>query len=270
MAKIIGNTTATPSPIGNLSNLKTKNKNSLVDAINEAAESANGDFVSYSQSQDLTDEQKEVARNNIDAVDANLVVSSFLDPSSHPRDVKIPNGAALFEYVAEYTNTSCVRNDVQQKIPAYNQELARSNIGAVSQAEFGSAVIDMVSRNELIGAIAATEATVVSAFEQQNFTDEQKEIARNNIDATGIYIGSGEMPEGYDIQIDTDGDVYSITNRITDDTNTEIPNCEAVKDYIANNITIADDGNGNITLNSSSNKVEFTDDGNGNIKMEVM
>ena len=154
MAKIIGNTTATPSPIGNLSNLKTKNKNSLVDAINEAAESANGDFVSYSQSQDLT--------------------------------------------------------------------------------------------------------------------DEQKEIARNNIDATGIYIGSGEMPEGYDIQIDTDGDVYSITNRITDDTNTEIPNCEAVKDYIANNITIADDGNGNITLNTSSKKVEFTDDGNGNIKMEVM
>ena len=39
MSKIIGNTTATPNPIGNLSNLKTKNKNSLVDAINEAAES---------------------------------------------------------------------------------------------------------------------------------------------------------------------------------------------------------------------------------------
>lgn len=106
--------------------------------------------------------------------------------------------------------------------------------------------------------------------EEQDLTDEQKKTARNNIGATGIYVGSGEMPEGYDIQIDTDGDVYSITNRITDDTNTEIPSCEAVKYYIANNITIADDGNGNITLNTSSKKVEFTDDGNGNIKMEVM
>ena len=269
MAKIIGNTTATPGPIGNLSNLKTKNKNSLVDAINEAAESANGDCVSYSQSQNLTKEQKEIARNNIDAVDANLVISSILDSSAHPRALKIPNVTALEEYVAEYTGRMCVRTDVQQEIPLYNQGLARSNIGAVSQAELGSAVIDMASRNELIGAIAAAKATVVSASEQQNFTDEQKEIARNNIDATGIYIGSGEMPEGYDIQIDTEGDVYSITNRITDDTNTEIPSCEAVKYYIANNITTTDDGNGNITLNTSSKKVEFTDDGNGNIKMEV-
>lgn len=154
MAKIIGNTTATPSPIGNLSNLKTKNKNSLVDAINEAAESANGDFVSYSQSQDLT--------------------------------------------------------------------------------------------------------------------DEQKEIARNNIDATGIYVGSGDMPEGYDIQIDLNGDTYVMVNKITDETSNEIPNCLAVKNYVADNVTIIDDNNGNITLNTSSKKVEFTDDGNGNIKMEVM
>ena len=154
MAKIIGNTTDTPSPIGNLSNLKTKNKNSLVDAINEAAESANGDFVSYSQSQDLT--------------------------------------------------------------------------------------------------------------------DEQKEIARNNIDATGIYVGSGDMPEGYDIQIDLNGDTYVMVNKITDETSNEIPNCLAVKNYVADNVTIIDDNNGNITLNTSSKKVEFSDDGNGNIKMEVM
>ena len=79
MAKIIGNTTATPSPIGNLSNLKTKNKNSLVDAINEAAESANGDFVSYSQSQDLTGEQKQTARENIGAFNADKVKSTLDD-----------------------------------------------------------------------------------------------------------------------------------------------------------------------------------------------
>ena len=231
MAKIIGNTTATPSPIGNLSNLKTKNKNSLVDAINEAAESANGDFVSYSQSQNLTDEQKEIARNNIDAVDANLVVSSFLDPSSHPRDVKIPNGAALFEYVADYSNTSCVRNDVRQEIPAYNQGLARSNIGAVSQAELGSAVIDMVSRNELIGAIAATKATVVSASEQQNFTDEQKQMARTNIGA----VSQAELADGLDEKVDAS----LVVSNILSDTGSglivlknNIPNGNAVAAFV--------------------------------------
>ena len=59
MAKIIGNTTATPSPIGNLSNLKTKNKNSIVDAINEAAESggsSSGVYISYD---DMSEEPSE-------------------------------------------------------------------------------------------------------------------------------------------------------------------------------------------------------------------
>lgn len=77
MSKIIGNTTATPNPIGNLSNLKTKNKNSLVDAINEAAES-----VSYSQTQNLTDDQKRTARENIDT--ACIYVKSSQDEASTP------------------------------------------------------------------------------------------------------------------------------------------------------------------------------------------
>lgn len=253
MAKIIGNTTATPSPIGNLSNLKTKNKNSLVDAINEAAESANGDFVSYSQSQNLTDEQKEIARNNINAVDANLVVSSL------SRDEQIPNGAALKEYTYKHTEYSCVRYDVQQYLSEYDQEVARSNIGAISQAELDEAIAN-----------ADASGDFISYSVTQNLTDEQKEIARNNIDATGIYVGSGDMPEGYDIQIDLNGDTYVMVNKITDETSNEIPNCLAVKNYVADNVTIIDDNNGNITLNTSSKKVEFSDDGNGNIKMEVM
>ena len=35
----------------------------------------------------------------------------------------------------------------------------------------------------------------------QNLTEEQKAQARSNIDASGIYIGEGDMPEGYSIQI---------------------------------------------------------------------
>ena len=59
MAKIIGNTTATPSPIGNLSNLKTKNKNSIVDAINEAAESGSSSSGVYISYDDMSEEPSE-------------------------------------------------------------------------------------------------------------------------------------------------------------------------------------------------------------------
>ena len=55
MAKIIGNTTATPNPIGNLSNLETKNKNSLVDAINEAAKSGSSSGGIYTGSDEPSD-----------------------------------------------------------------------------------------------------------------------------------------------------------------------------------------------------------------------
>ena len=68
----------------------------------------------------------------------------------------------------------------------------------------------VVDKEATDAAIAAAKATVVSASEQQNFTDEQKEIARNNIDATGIYIGSGEMPDGYNVQIDLDGEAIEV------------------------------------------------------------
>ena len=127
MAKIIGNTTATPSPIGNLSNLKTKNKNSLVDAINEAAESANGDFVSYSQSQNLTDEQKETARNNIG-------INLTSDDNKTEND-DIPTVQFIVEYTDTYTGYDCVRCDKAQNLNDQYKQTARANIGAISQTE---------------------------------------------------------------------------------------------------------------------------------------
>lgn len=54
----------------------------------------------------------------------------------------------------------------------------------------------------------------------------------------GIYIGSGDMPDGYSVQLDLEGDTYSIINEINDDTDSEIPTCEAVKNYV---ISILDD-----------------------------
>lgn len=49
--------------------------------------------------------------------------------------------------------------------------------------------------------------TTTVLYTEQNLTIEQKAQARDNIDATGIYVGSGDMPDGYNIQIDPDGGV---------------------------------------------------------------
>lgn len=73
----------------------------------------------------------------------------------------------------------------------------------------------------------------VSYSQSQDLTDKQKETARNNIDATGIYVGSGDMPEGYDVQIDPSGETLSVVDEITSSTSDELPNCKAVKNYVA-------------------------------------
>lgn len=73
----------------------------------------------------------------------------------------------------------------------------------------------------------------VSYSQSQDLTDEQKETARNNIDATGIYVGSGDMPDGYDVQIDPSGETLSVVDEITSSTSDELPNCKAVKNYVA-------------------------------------
>ena len=63
---------------------------------------------------------------------------------------------------------------------------------------------------EILGTqkIASVENAVL--YTAQTLTDEQKAQARTNINAASIYIGSGDMPDGYDIQIDPDGDISGI------------------------------------------------------------
>lgn len=157
MAKIIGNTAATPSPIGNLSNLKTKNKNSLVDAINEAAESANGDFVSYSEdvSEILTDKQKEIARNNINAVDASLVTDNI------DSEDKIPNGKGLINFFNNNIhNLPVVLNDRKQYFTDVEKAQARTNIGAFDASLVKSSPEDVYYSDKEILTMRGTEEFV--------------------------------------------------------------------------------------------------------------
>lgn len=63
--------------------------------------------------------------------------------------------------------------------------------------------------------IAGEMKTTTVLYTEQNLTTEQKAQARDNIDATGVYVGSGDMPAGYNIQIDPDGafDVGAMVTR---------------------------------------------------------
>lgn len=52
--------------------------------------------------------------------------------------------------------------------------------------------------------ITGTRKTTTVLYTEQTLTEEQKIQARKNIDALGLYVGSGEMPDGCNIQIDPD------------------------------------------------------------------
>ena len=82
--------------------------------------------VSYSQSQNLTDEQKETARNNIGAVDASLVTDNV------NRSDQIPNGNGLVNFFVS-----------KQLFLTEQKQTARENIGAISQAELDEAVANI-------------------------------------------------------------------------------------------------------------------------------
>ena len=171
------------------------------DDKSEIAAQVSGDCVSYSEAQALTKEQKETARNNIDAVDANLVVSSILDSSAHPRALKIPNVTALQEFIDEYTMQQCVRNDIQQHLSESSQEIVRSNIGAVSQTELEDGLDKKVDASRVVSNIisdgtllsdnipdgSALTAFVrehgVAASQAQSLSEPKKARARSNINA---------------------------------------------------------------------------------------
>ena len=99
----------------------------------------NGDYLSYSEAQELTDEQKELVRQNIGALEANAVVDSLVTSDNQFLPYNVPNGIAINDFATKYL----IRCDVEQsKLTSEEKAQARANIGAVSQAELGSAVID--------------------------------------------------------------------------------------------------------------------------------
>ena len=122
------------------------------------------DAVSYSQSQDLTDEQKETARQNIGVFSQNQVaemVNYSFGQAVPKTDVvdnlvannqflpdKIPNGNAIQTFI----ENNAVSSAKTQSLSDSKKARARANIGAVSQTDF----------DETIGNINSILATVVN------------------------------------------------------------------------------------------------------------
>lgn len=213
--------------------------------------------VSYGDAQDLTTAQKETARNNIGAVDANLVVSSILDSSAHPRALKIPNVTALQEFIDEYTMQQCVRNDIQQHLSENSQRLARSNIGAVSQTELEDGLGEKVDASLVVSNIISDTGSLlsnnvpngdalaafvrehgVSSSQVQSLSKPKKARARQNIDVDG---GTWELLRTYTTNgVDkefNDGTTTSPYETTTDE-NGNIFNLSAVA-VIINNVVAA-------------------------------
>lgn len=111
--------------------------------------------VLYSETQELTDEQKQTARENINAVDASLVTDNVSNGN------EIPNGNGLVNFITENIhNFPVVSYDHSQT--AYmtdeQKQTARNNIGAVSQTELDEAVTAV--KNEITGEAWETIADI--------------------------------------------------------------------------------------------------------------
>lgn len=155
----------------------------LVPADVPQSESSQNDYISYSEPQDLTDEQKETARKNINAVDASLVTDN-VDSGD-----KIPNGNGLINFFNNNIhNLPVVCYDTLQHITDEQRQTARANIGAISQIELDEAVAN-----------ADINGDYLSYSEAQELTDEQKELVRENIGA----ITSAEVEEQLEDKQDT-------------------------------------------------------------------
>lgn len=109
----------------------------VYDFVSNSASGGSGDYVSYSKAQNLTDEQKQTARTNIDAVsqteledgldekiDASLVVSNIISDTGSLLSDNIPNGDALSAFVREHGVSSAQT----QSLAKSRKARARNNI----------------------------------------------------------------------------------------------------------------------------------------------
>lgn len=119
--------------------LKIRDKDGNIIEVPALKEDSSSESVSYSQSQNLTGEQKQTARANIDAVsqteledgldgkvDTSLVVSNIISNTGSLLSNNIPNGSA----VADFIRNNSVSSAQEQSLTLSKKARARRNINA--------------------------------------------------------------------------------------------------------------------------------------------
>ena len=123
--------------------------------VSSGGGAASGDYVSYSEEQNLTEEQKITARQNIgvfsqnqvaqmindsfeETVPKSLVVDNLVADKQFLTD-RIPNGQAVQSFIV----ANAVSSAVPQTLSDSKKQIARTNIGAVSQSEVDEAVANI-------------------------------------------------------------------------------------------------------------------------------
>lgn len=148
--------------MGNLADLTTEDKSSLVAAINEAAESGSKDAVTYTP-QTLTEEQKSQARTNIGALDVNIKTT--------PVDIGVGRGNRIY-YVQSGWLKPCPDNADKELILHYRRVF-----------EFiGSQRIEPSSQNILL------EAKSAYALYQKGLASESIVVTNNPLRAAQVYV----------------------------------------------------------------------------------
>ena len=208
LERMIEETSENKSAAEESAEMARKSAEAADDAAKAAAESAAAaqnaatPGVSYSEEQNLTPEQKETARSNINAVDAGLIdtnggsVSQENIPTyealrafTHTRE-----GAAFFPFIVYST---------QQQLGVTQKQTARTNIGAISQTELDEAVSNIVKGNEtwqIIADITLTEAVkeiiVTQDTEGQAFSLTKAKVIVDTCNQDGFYTATATMSLG--------------------------------------------------------------------------
>ena len=169
--------------------------------------------VSYSDEQPLTDEQKEIARQNIGVFSQNQVaemVNYSFGQAVPKTDVvdnlvannqfltdKIPNGNAIQAFI----ENNAVSSAKTQSLSDSKKARARANIGAISQTELDEAVANVGGGSseewETIADITLEEASAAVNISQdidgQAFSLKKAKIIVDTDNTSGFYAATGNL-----------------------------------------------------------------------------
>ena len=181
--------------------------------VSSGGGTASGDYVSYSEEQNLTEEQKITARGNIGVFSqdevASMISGSFgqavpktdvvdnLVANNQFLSDKIPNGNAIQTFI----ENNAVSSAKTQSLSDSKKARARANIGAISQTELDEAVANVGGGSseewETIADITLEEASAAVNISQdidgQAFSLKKAKIIVDTDNTSGFYTATGNL-----------------------------------------------------------------------------